>query len=355
MNNRMKAGVDRSLRLAQAVVIACTYALPLRAEQPPTPAPAPSLKKSDPLAILNDAFRESYKTLRDQIVLPKIGPIIFQIGDNMTLMKGVSLVPGADGTSTVRSDTSITVPAVTSRFHELKAIPHVSLALYAMLIPEVDSKLDEAALAKLREYRVKVVQARASINGRNFRPEQRNRQLRMLNQSLAFIDTTLSKGTVSKDELRRFTGSQREDIQANAYEAAEDQLDTMHKQFQAWLAEMTPEERKRLRVVVAGTHMPRVGSLVMQYFSLALGEPYEGRYEEEEEKNSDFRLIYGELAFAEKDALRLLATHRVDADVGVYFFNDAQRMHRDLLADPAEAIIRKKFGKLRSLAGRPGL
>lgn len=92
----------------------------------------------------------------------------------------------------------------------------------------------------------------------------------------------------------------------------------------------------------------------MQYFSLALGEPYEGRYEEEEEKNSDFRLIYGEAAFAQKDALRLLATHRVDADLGVYFFNDAQRMHRDLLADPAEEIIRKRFGKLPSLAGRTG-
>lgn len=29
----------------------------------------------------------------------------------------------------------------------------------------------------------------------------------------------------------------------------------------------------------------------MQYFSVVLGEPYEGRYEEEEEKKSDFRLI----------------------------------------------------------------
>lgn len=156
MNKRRKAGVDRSLRLVQAVIIACTYALPLRAEQPPTPAPAPSLEKSDPLAILNEAFRESYKTLRDHIVLPKTGPIIFQIGDNMTLMKGASLVASADGKTTVRSDTSTTAPALTSRYHELKAIAHVSLALYTMLIPAADSKLDEAGLAKLREYRVKV-------------------------------------------------------------------------------------------------------------------------------------------------------------------------------------------------------
>jgi hypothetical protein len=47
----------------------------------------------------------------------------------------------------------------------------------------------------------------------------------------------------------------------------------------------------------------------------------------------------------EQDILRVLGTHRVDADIGVYFFDDAQRMHRDLLADPAEQIIRKRFGK----------
>jgi hypothetical protein len=41
--------------------------------------------------------------------------------------------------------------------------------------------------------------------------------------------------------------------------------------------------------------------------------------------------------------LRLLGTHLVDADIGTYFFNDAQRMHRDLLSDAAEAIIGKKI------------
>jgi hypothetical protein len=39
----------------------------------------------------------------------------------------------------------------------------------------------------------------------------------------------------------------------------------------------------------------------------------------------------------------LLGTHLVDADIGTYFFNDSQRMHRDLLADATEEIIRKKM------------
>ena len=70
----------------------------------------------------------------------------------------------------------------------------------------------------------------------------------------------------------------------------------------------------------------------------------EGRFEEEgSSKDNSFRLIYGENVFDEEKALRLLGTHLVDADIGTYFFNDAQRMHRDLLSDAAEAIIGKKI------------
>lgn len=331
MNHHSKAGLDRLLRLA-AVVIMITHVSPLQAQEPFTTAATPygpQLRPSDPLTPLNAAFRTAYASLRNQ-VLAKTSPIIIQSGDRMVLLK--------DG---VRTE----APALSHRYHELKAVVHVPLALYVMLVSGADSKLDEAQLNKLRQYRALVVQARASLEGRDFRPEQRERQLRIIDRSLAFIDTTLRTGMVSETALRQFTLSQSEDIQANIYEAAEDQIHTMDKQLQAWLVKMTPEEQKRLRVVVGAAHMPRVGNLAMQYFSVRLGEPYEGRYEEEEEKNNDFRLIYSESMFEEQDALRVLATHLLDADIGVYFFNDAQRMHRDLLGDAVEEIIRKKFGK----------
>lgn len=330
MNHRSsKTGLNRVLRLA-AVVIVLVHGWPVQAQEPPAAATpsGPQLRPSDPLSPLNAAFRTAYAGLRNQ-VLAKSSPIIIQIGDKMVLLE-----------NGVRTE----APALSYRYHELKAVVHVPLALYVILSPGADAKLAEAKLNELREYRALVVQARTSVERRDFRPEQRERQLRMIDRSLAFIDTTLHTGMVSRAALRQFTLSLSDDIQANIYEAAEDQIHTMDKQLQAWRAEMTPEERERLRVVVGAAHMPRVGNLAMQYFSVALGEPYEGRYEEEE-RNSDFRLIYGESMFEEQDALRVLATHLLDADIGVYFFNDAQRMHRDLLADAAEEIICKKLGK----------
>ncbi len=295
----------------------------------PTTADGHQLKPSDPLLALNSTFRKAYAGLRNDI-LAKSSPIIIQIGDKMVLLK--------NGTRTESK-------ALSYRFHELKALSHIPLALYVMLVNGTDSKLDEAGLIKIREYRGLLVQARTSVYGRDFRAEQRERQFRIIDRSLNIIDTALLTRSVSKDALQEFTHSQRDDILANSYEAAEDQIFSMQKQFESWLAEMKPEERKRLRVVVGASHMPRVGSLAMQYFSVALGEPYEGRYEVEDDKNSDFRLIYGENMFEEEGALRLLGTHLLDSGAGVYFFNDAQRMHRDLLADAAEEIIRKKLGK----------
>ena len=158
------------------------------------------------------------------------------------------------------------------------------------------------------------------MEGRGFRPAQRDRQLRMFDRSLALIDSTLQSGMVTKADLRRFTKSQRQDILSNVYEAAKDQIDTMDRHMKAWLATMTLAERKRLRAAVGSAHMARVGGLAMQYFSATMGEPYEGRYEEEEIKHSDFRLLLTESVFDPQGMLQVLGMHILDAEVGVYFF-----------------------------------
>ena len=53
-----------------------------------------------------------------------------------------------------------------------------------------------------------------------------------------------------------------------------------------------------------------------------MGEPYEGRYEEEEIKHSDFRLLLTESVFDPQEMLQVLGMHILDAEVGVYFFGD---------------------------------
>ena len=311
--------------------ISLAVALSVTAQESTQPSvgPGPQLKASDPLSTLNAAFRTAYADLRAQ-VLKETSPVIIHAGDTMVLIQGG-----------VRTE----APALTPRYHELKAVSHVPLAVYVMLISGAGSKLDDSQLDHLREYRSLVAKGRDSISTRGFKPDQLERQLRLFDRSLALIDSTLRDGLVTKADLLNFTQSQKADILANAYEAAEDQISTTDRQFKAWQAGMTAEERKRLRVAVSSVHMARVGNLPMQYFAVALNEPFEGRFEEEEIKDSDFRLLFSEAVFDEKQILNAIGTHIVDAEVGVSFFEDEQRMHRDLLADATEEILVKKFGR----------
>lgn len=304
---------------------------PAQAQQSTSPpiSANPQLQPSDPLSTLNAAFRSAYAELRSQIV-GETGPVIIHLGDTMVLIK--------DG---VRTE----APSLTPHYHELKSVAHVPLAVYVMLLPGADLQLSESQLKQLRDYRALVENARASIKGRGFNPDQQERQLRLLDRSLALIDSVTQNGSITKADLLRFTQSQREDILANAYGAAEDQIDTMDRQFKAWQQAMTTEEREHLRVAVGSVHMARVGNLPMQYFSAMLDEPYEGRFEEEEIHDNDFRLVFTESVFDEQQIQKLLGTHVLDADIGVAFFNDGLRMHRDLLADATEQIIRNKLGR----------
>jgi hypothetical protein len=52
------------------------------------------------------------------------------------------------------------------------------------------------------------------------------------------------------------------------------------------------------------------------------------------------RLTYAEALWEESQALRLLGTRMVDTGIGKAFFDDDQRMFRDLLADAATEYLR---------------
>ncbi|HNJ43000.1 MAG TPA: hypothetical protein PKZ53_21135, partial [Acidobacteriota bacterium] len=263
------------------ILLGCVSPLQAQEKLPAQTWNDPQLKPSDPLTPMNNAFRVAYAGLRTRL-LAETSPVIVHAGDKLILFR-----------NGVQTD----VATFTPRYHELKSVAHVPLALYVMLVHDAGSKLTAEQLTQLRDYRALVVAGRDSIAGRNFASEQQTRQYRLLDQALALIDAILKDGMISRNALRQYTKSQAQDVLANAYDAADDQLATMDAQVKAWLAQMTPEERKRVKIAVGSAHMPRLGNLAMQYFSATFNEPYEGKFEIEEEENSDFRVIYAESLF----------------------------------------------------------
>jgi hypothetical protein len=296
------------------------------AESPSDASSSPAaLKPSDPLCALNEAFHAAYDALRED-VLASLGPVIAQIEDLLILrFRGQRLVG----------------PARTRRYHELKAISHLPLALHVLLANRPGA-LDEGVRGRLTALRQLATKVGASLEARGFTPEVLARQRRLVEASQTFIDGLLARGSLAPGDLVAFTRARNPDLLGNAEDAARDQLETMHATVEAWKEQMTPAERTQLRAVVGVSHMSRPGNVALQYFSLALGENWEGRFDQEDLQPGK-RVLAAESAVDEPSAFALLATHALDARVATRFFGEKTRMERDLLADAAERILSEMF------------
>jgi hypothetical protein len=271
----------------------------------------------DPLAQLNDAFRNHYAEAR-QATIAKAGPIVLVEGDNLVLLRNGK-----------RSE----VKVVPEQYHTLKTIAHIPLGVYVLTIGKGEGTLDEARLAELKSFRDKLAPARQALTGRGLSETQLERQYRIIDVSAGHLDTLAKTRKFRSEEVIAYIQSIMPAVTANINESAQGQLDGLHRQMTKWRAEMTPAEWLQLRVVIMGSALPRRGNLAVQYFARLLGE-----------KSESPRIVYAESVWEEDRALRLLATYMLDAGVGVAFFDDPLRMHRDLLSDAAtEYIKRMKF------------
>ena len=270
-------------------------------------------RTADPLIDLNQAFREAYARCRERLV-NRSGPIILVEGDSLVLLHNGK-----------RREAKV-VPDV---YHTLKAVSHVPLAVYVMLVPLKNAPLDKECLEGLRAYRERVVQAEPSLKNRGLSEDTLTRQQEIIRAALRFLDFALDKKQVTADELCKFTHDLGSKLLANAADAARAEMDALDKQVRGWRATLPADEWQKLHVVIMGSALPRQGNLATQYFAHLLGEKGEGR-----------RIVYAESIFEESCALNLLGTHLLDTRIGSAFFDDAERMHRDLLSDAAREYFK---------------
>jgi Tfp pilus assembly protein PilX len=268
---------------------------------------APAATPAGPLEPANNAFRAAYKSAR-QDTLIAVGPVVIVSGDDLVLHRAGK-----------RTSAKVVPPL----YHDLKVYSHVPLAAYLLTRPGLDAD----RRAELTMFLNDVEAIGDVVKLGPFNDDQRRRQQTIIEETLRYLKD--AEKTVKPEDRTAFARKMAPLVLANSTDAAKTQIDGLHQQMTKWRAELPPEEWKALKVVVTGGPMPRVGNLAVQYFAWLLGEPGEGK-----------RIVYAEAIFDETKALNLLATHRLDADVGTAFFNDDRRMHRDLLSDAATEILK---------------
>ena len=274
--------------------------------------------ETDPLVTLNNAFRAEYSRAKTE-ALSKIGPLIIVEGSNIILVRNGK-----------RTEAQIQPPL----YHSLKAVAHIPFAVFLMFDQSDFGQLTEARVAELHDYRKLIVNAQSSLGASGFSDIQLQRQQKIINDSLAFLDAAIQNRQVEKTALDDFARQMSPVLLVNVDEAARVELDALHSHVSEWRHQMTPDEWNALHVVVMGAHMPRDSEITMQYFQRLLDEPVEGR-----------RIIFAEGLWEEPRALDLLGTHLVDGSAGAAFFGEFMRMHRDLLSDAARVYIRNSLLK----------
>lgn len=265
----------------------------------------------DPVADLNQAFRAAYADAR-AAALAESGPIIVASGDRLVLLHQEQRIEGEQ---------------VHRSYHDLKTVAHVPLAVYLCLAPYGERPLDDAQVERLRDLREKISAVQRTLVDR-FGEDQRKGQEDLLGQCGSFVDDVLEKRVYSKPALHDLLRHVLPQVLDNVEQSVQIRLDNYRRNATAWRESLGADEWARLRVVVQGAAMPRDDNLTVQFFAKLLGERSEGA-----------RIIYAESLFDEEKALNLLGTHLLDTQIGIDFFNDRWRMHRDLLGPAAARYL----------------
>jgi hypothetical protein len=282
----------------------------------------------------NSNFRKVYQEAKES-ALKTVGPIIIAKGDFVVLLY--------NGQRTE-------VQYIPQMYHQLKAVDHIPLMLYILLLPyEEGSLLTQAQKADLQEILDKVVVLRGSLTPD---PQLAEIQESCLAATATFLEELLVCDKVNKEQHAQFFREIAPILLANAQEAAFLQLDALHHQVQSWKSQIPEEEWNRLAAIVMGPSMPRIGEVTMQYFSRLTGKSLEvlgaksyawlnSKLHVKPSKQHR-KLVYAENIATEEDALNLLATHIMDEGIGKAFFDDNMRMHCDLLAEAASRRLEEK-------------
>lgn len=287
--------------------------------------------ESDPLVRMNDIFHDVYSQSSNQL-LP--ATLVFQEGDYLVLLR-------SDGNGNFIRN--LTAPIVPRNYHDLKMVAHVPLTVFVVLWPYLTG-IQTFPLQKLTEYRTSLTNALPALrDGRFSDASMLSRQVAMVTNAINFLNRFTTRQGVSVQDLQTFVRAQMGSVTLNLQDAAKLQIDLLLQVIADWRDNiLTPQEWLGLRFVSGTDHMARTMGLVAQVFARVLANDPAHPNIDPSEPNS--RFIVADNPSDERTVVDLLARHIIDYAAGDMFFQDTYRLHRDALADAAQAYLDQIFG-----------
>lgn len=273
------------------------------AEQQQSMAPVSPRPPHDLIDGLDNVFREIYATSRKDY-LASGGPVLIWNRGALFLV---------NNGKTTQYDY---FPPI---FDVYKTLDHITLGICCAVVHNPEHPSDEQ-LKQLVKFRSAIIAAKPQIEAAGLKKRTMQRELRIIENSMKFIDKIEAGRGCPRAELDTYIRDLQPAIIGNIRDAVAADLTALDAKMKEIRKTLTPDEWERLHVVVCSVHMARQGESHMQYFLRLLAQQDEGR-----------RVVFFEGNAEQQDALNLLGTHELDSDIARVYFNDPDRMHRDLL------------------------
>jgi hypothetical protein len=258
-----------------------------------------------PLDGVNDGFHAAYGGAREEAKLD--APVFIVHGDVLFVVR-----------RGVRHELALTP----RNFHLIKSAAHAPVAIFAALHRSGDHMVETLHAS--------VAASLASLDAEHELDRETARAIRdVLDASLSFLERVLGPRRPTDAELETFARASGPQLLRLTTLATRVQLRALHEVVDKALAELDPEERAGLQVVVTGDHQARVRSLGMQYFRKRFREP----------EGAEDRVTYAEGVDDVDQALALVGTRRFDEAIAKAFFGDPKRLQRDVLGDAVHALL----------------
>lgn len=236
-----------------------------------------------------------------------------------------------------RSGKEDRAPGIPDEYHALKAIAHTPFALYLRLAPGPGQVSGENAAAALQKFADRIDATRQDLSRWNLTPEQRDRQLAMLDASEHLARNALTGAMPDAATLGRFAAGVGPLMKENTFDAGCLQIEQTHRQTMKWKDELSSEEWQALRVINRGKHQARYRNAATQYYAWLLG----GERTSWSYPGETLRVVYAEFMSPGENAMDIAASVSIDAAASKAFFGDAWRLSEDVLSDGATACIAK--------------
>lgn len=263
--------------------------------------------------MLNDWFIYNYgKCLQavERSIYDGSLPVMIRLGDDLIMLHGQE-----------RKTTRV----LSERYHALKAVCHLPVALYLDLRERCGTTLASQDLVRLSAVQRDLRAFAADEDAMRAVLAAANRLIAELREGQR----------VTEPRLTAFEQETRDAVQACIRLAASDELYRLHAPVNEVTESFSPAEWKSLRVIICASHQPRYRQSTKQYFKRLLRE----------KQSIEEQVLYAESCRTEPEALQLLATHLLGRELASFFLGSPLDLQQDVLGDVAQQVVAEIFSK----------